>query len=367
MTMETLKTLNTMTLIGCTEQRGHNAWHYRADLQGAEPNHYPGPIPVEDITRRLFNWQPLKVPAMAMVPCDIDDPRMTGIDENGAPYRLVAAPGRVMIMRSDNDFVLGAFKDGYEPHEYNEWLIGVSAELFAEAGVYDDLCYSSATLLRGGGIASVEVSVPETIHDPRSGFDYRPNLLLATSLDGSLSTTIKRTVTATVCDNTLDAALSESGQGMKVRHSRYSKLRMDDLREAVGMIKDTGAAFQQKLDTLIEQEVSQKQWIGWLDEFAPMPNAENPKVTPRMVTIAENKRSALTNLYFTDPRVADWTGTAFGVVQAANTYLHHVSRVSGDRGERNAERALTAKPGEIDGDAIAALDKVLDGRLLAAA
>ena len=45
MSKETMKWLNSNTLIGYTSKRG-SAWHYRADLQAAEPNHYPGPVPV---------------------------------------------------------------------------------------------------------------------------------------------------------------------------------------------------------------------------------------------------------------------------------------------------------------------------------
>ena len=56
MSRETMLHLNTNTLIGFTDRRG-NAWHYRAVLQGAESNHYPGAIPVADVRRRLLNWQ----------------------------------------------------------------------------------------------------------------------------------------------------------------------------------------------------------------------------------------------------------------------------------------------------------------------
>ena len=48
MTRETLTHLNTNTLIGMTDQRGA-AWHYRAEEQGEETNHYLGPIPVDDV------------------------------------------------------------------------------------------------------------------------------------------------------------------------------------------------------------------------------------------------------------------------------------------------------------------------------
>lgn len=51
MSKETLTTLNTNTLISHTATRG-TAWHYRADLQGDAPNHYPDAIPVEDVQLR---------------------------------------------------------------------------------------------------------------------------------------------------------------------------------------------------------------------------------------------------------------------------------------------------------------------------
>src|SRR5438034_224046 len=54
--METAEWLNRNVLIGYTRERG-NAWHYRSAAQGDEPNHYPGPIPVDDIQRRLFHWR----------------------------------------------------------------------------------------------------------------------------------------------------------------------------------------------------------------------------------------------------------------------------------------------------------------------
>jgi len=63
--------------------------------------------------------------------------------------------------------------------------------------------------------------VPTTITIPE-GFSFRPNLLATTSFDGSIATTFKRTVTATVCDNTKDLALAETDQAYKVKHSRNS-------------------------------------------------------------------------------------------------------------------------------------------------
>ena len=81
-----------------TAHRG-TAWHYRRDLQGEEPNHYPGPIPVADVARRLFDWQAESRPLAVERPADAMT--MTHLDENGAPKRWVPVEGRQAIVRSD--------------------------------------------------------------------------------------------------------------------------------------------------------------------------------------------------------------------------------------------------------------------------
>ena len=94
-------------------------------------------------------------------------------------------------------------------HQYDEWLLGTVANILD-----DDLCVSSAGLLREGAVAWVEVSVPEAITTPE-GVTFRPNLLATTSFDGSIATTFKRTVTDVVCDNTRAVALAEKGQSVQ--------------------------------------------------------------------------------------------------------------------------------------------------------
>ena len=65
MSRETLTHLNTQTLIGYTSKRGQ-AWHYRADHQGSEPNHYEHAVPVADVRRRLFHWSPVEADIQAV-------------------------------------------------------------------------------------------------------------------------------------------------------------------------------------------------------------------------------------------------------------------------------------------------------------
>jgi hypothetical protein len=109
MSRETLADLNSQTLIGYTSKRGH-AWHYRADAQDGEPNHYQHAIPVADIRRRLFHWTPVEADLQAVA--ITDDGVSTFTD-----------PTRKAIVRPDTGAILGVFSSGYKVHDYHRWLI----------------------------------------------------------------------------------------------------------------------------------------------------------------------------------------------------------------------------------------------------
>ena len=317
MSKETMQWLNQNTLIGFTDERGH-AWHYRASDQGQEPNHYPGAIPLEDVRRRLFHWEAVEGTVTATV-----------ITDDGV--LSVTDPTRKAIVRPDTEAILGLFKTGYVMHQPSEWLIDNVAYLLD-----DTLSCGSAGLLRGGAVAWVQIEVPETITTPE-GVAFRPHLTAATSFDGSLATTYGRAVTATVCDNTLSLAIRSMGdQKLKVRHSRYSNLKLESAREALAIVHETADEFSKQVADLCAITVTDKQWAKFLDEVNPIPKDDG-----RAKTIAQGKRDRLTGMYDHDARVAPWRGSAFGVVQAINTWAHHEQSFKGDdRGERNMTLAV---------------------------
>lgn len=333
MSRETLQWLNDNTLIGFTDKRG-SAWHYRANLQGAEPNHYPGPIPVNDVKRRLFGWEALSRPIY------VEHPVTGGLAE---------IPERQAILRSDTGHVMGIFSDGYEPHPYVEWLIDTIARLLD-----NDLSIGSAGLLRGGAVAWVSVEVPENIVTPE-GVEFRPHLFGATSFDGSLATTLKRAVTNVVCDNTMAAGLAERGQQVKIKHSKYSKLRLEQARDALNIVYQVADDFTEQIRLLCQTSVSDRQWAAFLDQHVPMPDERG-----RSWTLAETKRGALDQLWRHDTRVAPWAGSGWGVLQAVNTHVHHGQAVRGAcRAERNLLRAVTGGVDDLDRDTLRTLEKVL--------
>lgn len=353
MSKETLTDLNTNVLIGNTSQRG-TAWHYRADLQGSEPNHYPGPIPITDVRRRLFAWQAVSRRVAVETPADIMT--MTHLDQEGRPVRWAVLADRQAICRSDDTTgtLMGLFKDGYVMHQYDQWLLTTVANILD-----DDLSISSAGLLKGGSIAWVEVSVPETLHTPE-GFDFRPNLLATTSFDGSIATTFKRTVTATICDNTRAMALAEKGQSYRVKHTRGSVAKLAEARAALAMVHTMAEDFAAEVAALAATRVSNRQWNRFLDATVPMIDTDGRALTGRSLTMAADKREKLTGLYKRDERACTWYGTALGVMQAVNTYEHHLATVrSATRPERNQLKTVSGDYDALDHDTWKTLSRVL--------
>jgi len=335
MTRETVQTLNTQTLIGYTEKRG-TAWHYRADAQGDESNHYPGPIPVEDVRRRLFDWEALE----GTVESSIITPE--GVTR-------VADPTRKAIVRSDTKRILGIFKSGYQIHEYDRWLIN-NVENLLDA----DLAIGSAGLLSGGAQAWVQIEMKDTLDV--QGVEFRPFLTAATSMDGTMATQYVTGAQVVVCDNTLSTAVGvNASEKFKVKHSSRSLNKIGDVREALGIIHTVADDFTEQVDMLIDQTVTEMQMEQFLDEWAP-----NDAMSARAQTMASRKRSDIWQLWNHDERVSPWKNTAYGVLAAVNTYGHHFQPVrNATRAERNAHNAITGARAKEDRQAMDILAQVL--------
>jgi phage/plasmid-like protein (TIGR03299 family) len=333
---ETSQWLNTMTLIGFTNRRG-NAWHYRVEHQGSEHNHYPEAIPVEHVERRLFNFEFIEAPVFYLV--------------NGE--YIESSEGRKGMLTSDTSEDLGSFKSGYQGHNYREWLLENVALILDDAK--NELGIGSAGLLRKRGSAWVSIEVPENIVTPE-GVEFRPNLTPMTSFDGSLATTFKMHRTDIVCDNTRDMALAETGRVFKAKHTKYSGFKIHDAREALQIVHTMTDDFSREIAELCAWKVDEADFQRTLQVLVPI----NDELSKAGITKAETKRSELRGLYKDDMRVAPWTGTAFGVLQAYNTWNQHFAgvRKGVPRVIRNYENLLSGKSHSADAEVLGVLRNV---------
>ena len=315
MSTESAKWLNSQILVGFTDNR--KPWWYQAELQGDEPTIYSGSIPLEDVTRRIFDWEAVRCP----VKVDLPD----------RPNTLV--PDKYAIVNSKTEHIFKFASKNYVIHQYQEWLVKNVATLLDNG----NLQIGSAGLLRKGAGAFVSVETPENVRT-RSGMEIKPKLLAASSHDSKLATIYKFVTTIVVCDNTLSMALAEINKNVyRNRHTLNSLDRLEDVRKSLNILIAGPEGMIDLIDSLSEIKVSDAQWQEIVERLVPVPNSSRPQVIARL----ENKRLELDNLWRSDPRCAPWHGSGLGVFQAFNTHSNHVAGQDSSRFERNMRKTLS--------------------------
>jgi len=336
MSKETIADLNMYTMLGNVNDKAkwvNNNWmilqadgSYRAWWQSEGfQNAYDGFIPVDEVDRVLFNWEPIEAPVMLKVPCSADE--ADGTDGYGNPFRWVGDTKRKAIMNPTNDTVFSYVGvDSYQIHGYHKWLIDGPATIAdGELGI------DSAGLLRRGGVAYVCMTLPNGVTTARAKLDFKPTLLARTSLDTTASSAYFMTNMIGVCDNSVAAAIHNATDRVKIKHSSRSLTKIGLLRDALGLVYEDAEEFSTWVDGLVDVEVTDRQFKAIVDGLIPIPvpeveagpNGQRVK-NQRGITIAANKQEALMNMWHIDPRAATWHGTMLGAFQAVNTWTEHM-------------------------------------------
>jgi len=311
--------LNNNVLVGFTA-KNRLPWWFQKNRQPEEPTVYEGAIPIEDVKRRIFNWEAKERPAYFGGP-------------NG---EVLEAKKLKAIVHGDSNQLFQFARKNYEIHQYQDVLFE------KVQGILDDgeLHIGSAGLLRRGAGAFMTVEPSENLL-AQCGLELKPRLLSATSHDSKIATTYKMVATIVVCDNTLAMALAENGPRYRARHTKNSKIRVGDVREALGLqIATSGEELVRFIDELADTTVSESQWQQIVELLTPIPKTSLPRVVGRL----ENKREQLEALWTSDERCAPWNGSALGVFQVFNTYrLHIAGGASGKENdpEKRFERNMT--------------------------
>jgi phage/plasmid-like protein (TIGR03299 family) len=308
MSKETSEWLNTKIMVG----NGLKPWWFNESLSD-DGMLYSGAIPAADVVEKLFNFEleawKIKAydPAKGMGRSFTDSSRTA----------IVRPPG---ALGPDDKGAVGYYggATSYKIHQYRDWLLDNVATILG-----DGVAISSAGLLAGGFEAFVSVSLESV--QRHAGVEYLPTAYFATSGNGKLSTQGGACVTLPICDNTLGAGIGEAvhnGSQVKVRHSANSLTigTRDRFRSAFGLLTDAGDAFNRQVEVMTNTPVDADQWAAFKTAYA----GDISELEGRARSFAETAHAALQARWEDhDPMVALWSGTAFGALQAANTYAHH--------------------------------------------
>ena len=386
MSYHTMQYLNAGNILVGNTKNNRNAWWYNADLEDKNnPTHFEDFIPLTTVKDRLFGW-------------DAEDSgELTAKFVIDGKEFLVPVTSFKAIGRSDwivngvpedeekgADAVLHVQGKDYGVHQLRELFITSTAQIVGGA---DNMGIESAGLLKWGRRAWITISIPENVHNDKSGMEFRPNLTVSTSFDSSLATSWTRTFGVPVCDNTLDYQLVKAGDKGKyvLKHTKNSVAKIKDASEALGLLNQQADEMNAALNELVNVEVSEEAFVKWLNLMIPVPDLKEtvkevksiqgetimvPKVSTNAHTIAMNRRDKLVEMWDTDERVSPWKGTKLGIVQLWNTYNQHERSFKASKAfegnrlaakvEGNMLKTLSGAFYKEDAKAIHAIDTVLD-------
>lgn len=350
MSQETQKTLDS-NLYGDTAVKGL-PWHARTGAVIADDgtsNYYPGAIPLQRVNAFLDRESVTSYPAAYVMP---------GSDPDGLDDVTVTDNTRQVIVRDRDSHVHGVFgADSYVVHQYRETFTHALAGIVGESPA--DLHYSGVGVLRNGGRAYTVISTSD-LHSTPQGVDYFPFITVATSNDGTLAMTVGAGSVLSVCDNTLAAALGEAvlnDTSTKIKHTKFSAARLSVV--SARLLLDTQAdEMDSAIESLCSKIVTDAQWSAFLDALAPVNVTDASK---NIETRNENMRATLTGFWNADPRVAPWKNSAFGALQAVNTFdlWERSTRKDTTHAGRTMDEFIGGKLATRESDRAALLAKVL--------
>jgi len=216
-------------------------------------------------------------------------------------------PSTQLTRRSSDGRILGVVGDRYTVFDNHE-LFDFGDSL-AEYGAR----YESAGSLQEGKkvFATMVIEKPLVIE----GDAHIPYLIMASSHDGSMATRALLSPVRVVCMNTLRLALAQSHRTFTIRHTASAPAAIEEARRTLGLTFQYYDEFEEEVRVLMAQPVTDKKFDELVEAVWPI-DLENLKGNSRV----EKKRDTVKSILLRDPTVSPWRGTAWGALNAFNTY-----------------------------------------------
>jgi phage/plasmid-like protein (TIGR03299 family) len=241
------------------------------------------------------------------------------IADNG---QMLKHNGKNVLYRSDTFAPLGVVSD-----EYNIVQPADVLDFFAKLAENNNFELETAGSLSGGKRvwAMAKVNDGATI----IGQDVvKPYVLLATSYDGTLATTARFTSVRVVCSNTLGYASAESGDTVRINHSK--EFNAKDTALDLGIALNGFDKFLIDSRRLAQKQVNSTFAVQFLKTLLPVSmtttlvnGVKKQEVTPIEKTKAFKSIMALFNGQALGNELTEAEGTAWGLLNAVTEHVDH--------------------------------------------
>jgi len=311
-----------------------------------------------------LNWQVGKLPLQ---------------DEDNGLMKPV--PSTYGVCRHDGEKYIPLTKGGKAVGKVWKALQNVDAFSFLDDLMQDqEAKIEVCGALGDGETVWVLAKVPETI--TFDGIDVvEQYILISNTHDGTGSVRILPTPVRVVCNNTLTMALSRGKtHGFVIRHTGKLDERMEQVRQAMGLVKSTfigwGEQAQQLLNTKMTLKEMEDYFIDALDvkyELEDLTNAEGDVVGQKKVLLSDGRGKGAKmvdnckKLLFTpNNMIGNMTGTAWAAYNVVTEAIdHHFTELkyfskSGGNGEKSTKRMESALFGPLARRKVKAWGKALE-------
>ena len=162
-----------------------------------------------------------------------------------------------------------------------------------------------------------------------------PYVLLTNSHDGTSALKVVTTPVRVVCSNTLRMALKSARQSFTVRHTSGISNKVDYARDALGIVVKYYSEFQKEVEKMIDTQVSDDKFMEIVAKVFPRPSDEEME-KPRIASNYKHKIANIETNYVGELH----SGTAWGVLNAFNSYELWQKKVRGNALERQAKNFI---------------------------
>jgi phage/plasmid-like protein (TIGR03299 family) len=292
----------------------------------------------------------------------IEAPLYTQWSQSG----LIQAEGFKVLVRKDTKQTLGVHGMGYTPFQ------NVQAFEFADALIENGALFESAGGLGNGERIWCLARVPSADFTVGQNDRHEMYLLVATSHDGSLATTVTVTDVRVVCQNTLTAALgmgnSKAEGKLKIKHTKSADMKIEQAKRMISGTIQTAETLRDKLTNLANVKLSKDTYTAIVDKLFPIAkDASKVSVTRRENMLSEILASYQLNDSNAYPEQA---GTAYALLNAITDYTDHLrgTRRTDGQNEQAArsESALFGSGNQLKSNALETIYDLVgaDGRVI---
>jgi len=238
----------------------------------------------------------------------------------------ILLPNNFATMRTDTNQVFGVVGKDYQ--------IVQNADAFsffdAIVGGGDGILYETAGALGNGERIFITAKLPDYIRVGNGDDVTEKYIFLTTSHDGTGSVTAAFTPVRIVCQNTLNAALSNKSNVVRIRHTAGAKQRLENAHKVMGLANQLSNQMESIFNQWAKVSICDAE-VKKLIQLALCPNKETLEALKKgaddeLSTVFKNTvEEAFAYAMVADTQQMDTTkGTVFGAYNAVTGYYQNV-------------------------------------------